>query len=143
MRIVGTRDRRCERAREWISLGLDGELSPFEQRLLDSHCRVFEEDVHAISRRLREAPLERLERPIVLPRRPLFAGRAFQFAVAGAAAVAVAVGSTFGVMTADRSTRDKFGSKVRPAYLDSPDYELRMIHKAQEVRLLAALTHAN
>ena len=86
--------RRCDRARQWISLRLDGELSDFEQALLDAHladcgdCAAFAGDVSSITGRLRSAPLESLSRPIVLPSRR----RAFLRPVrVGAAAAAVVV----------------------------------------------------
>jgi len=90
---------RCRRAHEWISLRADGELSAFEEALLDAHlaeceaCRAFSLGVLATTRELRLAPLAPLERPVALPprrrvvMRPLSAGAA---AVAAAAAAYVA-----------------------------------------------------
>ncbi len=69
------RSKKCDRARHWISLRADGELSEFEGVLLAAHlgrcaeCRAFKVDVDAMVSSLREAPLERLSRPIELPRR--------------------------------------------------------------------------
>jgi anti-sigma factor RsiW len=148
MRGLRTRAQRCDRAREWISLQVDGELSEFERIVLEAHvahcgeCRTFRVDVRGISRELRHAPLERLGRPIVLPRRTRFAGRTLQLAAATAAAVAVGAGGTVGVITADRST-NRFGPGLRPAYLDSADYEMKIIRRNLDVRLLAAISRAN
>ena len=148
MRGLRTRAQRCDRAREWISLQIDGELSELERIVLEAHvarcseCRVFRIDVRGISRELRQAPLERLPRPIVLPRRTRFAGRTLQFAAAAVAAVAVGAGGTVGVLTADRST-NRFGPSLRPAYLDSADYEMRIIRRNLNARLLAAISRAN
>lgn len=87
---------RCERARQWASLRLDGELSSFEEALLDAHldgchdCREFAGDVSAISAELRSAPPELLTQPVVLPsRRPAFL-RPLRVSAAAAAVVAVA-----------------------------------------------------
>lgn len=57
----------CERARQWASVGLDGELSSFERALLADHlgkcpeCREFNADVAGLTAALRAAPLEPLE----------------------------------------------------------------------------------
>lgn len=62
----------CDRAREWSSLQLDGELSDFEHVLLGSHlstceeCRHFSASVTAFTVELRAVPLERPERPVVV-----------------------------------------------------------------------------
>ena len=55
---------RCERARRWASLRLDGELSHLEERLLERHldecedCRSVEARMGVATRLLREAPEE-------------------------------------------------------------------------------------
>ena len=55
----------CDRAREWVSLRLDGELSPLEDELLDRHlelcaeCSAFENDVRWATDVLRLTPQER------------------------------------------------------------------------------------
>jgi predicted anti-sigma-YlaC factor YlaD len=55
----------CERARSWVSLGLDGELSQVEQALLRAHvgrcarCAEFALDLGRLTEELRRAPLER------------------------------------------------------------------------------------
>ena len=65
----------CERVRAQVSLQLDDELSQLERRMLAAHlercsdCRSYADEVFAFTRTLREAPLESLERPLVL-RRP-------------------------------------------------------------------------
>ncbi|MGH3132326.1 MAG: zf-HC2 domain-containing protein [Gaiellaceae bacterium] len=80
--------------REQVSLQLDGELSQLERRMLSAHlarcadCREYADDVAAFTDKLRYAPLERLERPVVvrMPRRVstarLQAGIAAAFAFA-------------------------------------------------------------
>ncbi len=67
----------CERATQWISLELDGELSQLEQAALARHlsgcapCRAVSAEVGAFTCMLREAPLLELEREIAYahPRR--------------------------------------------------------------------------
>jgi anti-sigma factor RsiW len=145
MRAFLARAQRCDRAREWISLQLDGELSDFERIVLETHvarcpdCRAFRVDVRGISRQLRHAPLEPLPRPVVLPRRTRFEGRMLPYVAAAAAAVAVALGTSLGVISADHSP----AHRLRPAYLDSAGYEMKLIRQHQTARLLAAISRAN
>jgi len=92
--------RECDRARQWASLQLDGELSEFEQALLDGHlvgcaaCSAFRADIATATRELRAAPLEPFPGAIHLQRirraRVRFAPAAAALAVA-----AVGLGSIF------------------------------------------------
>jgi len=94
----------CERAAQWISLDLDGELSQLERAALGRHlhgcarCREIGAGVRAFTTLLREAPLVELDRPVELPpaRRPRArtvrrVGASLAFAVVTAFAVAGAV----------------------------------------------------
>jgi anti-sigma factor RsiW len=90
----------CDRARQWSSLRLDGELSELERVLLDKHletcgaCLAFDQRLDAAARTLRLAPPEPLLVPIRLPeRRVAFSRR--RLVVAGIAA-ALALGSVVG-----------------------------------------------
>ena len=91
----------CDRAREWVSLRLDGELSPLEEELLDRHleacgdCRVFEGDVRWATDVLRLTPQERPSRRVILPApaRTRVSGRRL---TAVAAASSLAVGALVG-----------------------------------------------
>jgi predicted anti-sigma-YlaC factor YlaD len=83
----------CERARQWSSIELDGELSTFERVLLRAHlahcssCRGFREQTNGLTLALRAAPLEQLEQPVQIGRMR----RRFRLRVApAAAAMAVA-----------------------------------------------------
>ena len=64
----------CDRAREWATADVDGELSSFERVLLSAHlaacrsCREFHASVDAFTDLLRTAPLEKLERTIDIGR---------------------------------------------------------------------------
>jgi ferric-dicitrate binding protein FerR (iron transport regulator) len=87
--------RDCERARHWASLEVDGELSPFELVLLESHtcacpgCREFREDIGRITTDLRGRPLQPLTHAVEIrqARRPRF-----RIAPAAAALAVAAVG---------------------------------------------------
>jgi anti-sigma factor RsiW len=90
--------RSCERAREWASLRLDGELSEFEQALLDAHlercapCAQYARNVVSATEALRRADASPLSAPIALPlRRRTLPLRAIS-AGAAAAAIFAAVG---------------------------------------------------
>lgn len=87
--------RDCERARQWASLEVDGELSPFELVLLESHtsacpgCRVFRGDVGRVTSELRGRPLQPVPHPVEVR----LARRArFRLAPAAAALAVAAVG---------------------------------------------------
>src|SRR4051794_31790008 len=69
----------CDRARQWASTELDGELSSFERVLLHAHldacpaCSAFRNEICGLTWTLREAPLEQLSGQISIarPRRRL------------------------------------------------------------------------
>jgi anti-sigma factor RsiW len=95
--------RNCDRARAWVSLRLDGEISELEEKLLEAHlgrcaaCSEFEESVRGTVVALRSRPLERLEHPIsVTGRRRV---RVRPAAVARVAAVVAAVAGATTVLT--------------------------------------------
>jgi anti-sigma factor RsiW len=85
----------CDRVRAQISLRLDGELSQLESRMLESHlsrcadCREYDADVARITADLRSAPLEQMERPVVIRRPRRVSALRLQTGVAAALAVAV------------------------------------------------------
>ena len=93
-----------------MSLQLDEETSQLERRMLDAHmarcedCQTYAADVAVFTNLLRAAPLEPLERPIVVQRpRRLGLDRA-QVSLAAGVAIAV-VGSMlqFGLPSVERS----------------------------------------
>lgn len=89
----------CERAAQWISLELDGELSEFERAALSRHLRRCEEcsrardGIAGFTRVIRDTPIvpvATLDQPIASPaRRPRRSRR-----VAAACVLAAALGST-------------------------------------------------
>jgi hypothetical protein len=92
----------CMSARESVSAGLDGELSELEAAGLDRHlrdcaeCSAFATQLHALHSELCAAPLEQPQIQVFVPARRRSLGR-LQTAVAVAAAVAVAGGSSFAI----------------------------------------------
>jgi predicted anti-sigma-YlaC factor YlaD len=58
---------KCDRARQWASLELDGELSSFERALLENHveachsCAEFRAEINGLTNALRAAPYEPFE----------------------------------------------------------------------------------
>ena len=84
----------CERIRAQASLELDGELSQLEQRMLAAHvsrcpdCSAFVSDVRMFTQELREAPLQQLRRPVVIPSLRRLAATRYQVGVAAAMALA-------------------------------------------------------
>jgi anti-sigma factor RsiW len=91
-------DRRCIRAREHVSLRLDGELSQLESASLHAHlsrcadCRAFATDLEGLTTGVRTTPLERATLQLDLPGRRSVTRRALPAggAVAAAAIAAVA-----------------------------------------------------
>jgi anti-sigma factor RsiW len=81
-------------------LALDGELSQLERAMLDAHlercpaCMAYQLQIVGITRAIRETPLERMERPVVVQRRRRAVGIRMQIgAAAGVAVVALALAS--------------------------------------------------
>jgi hypothetical protein len=123
--------RTCERARNWISLDLDAELSELEAAMLRAHvercvpCATYQSEVTAVTYRLRLAPLEPLLAPVILPSRRRSVSRALQ--VGAAAAVAV-VATSIGTLLASSPPPSSLTAPVpKPtetqllsAYLDAP-----------------------
>jgi hypothetical protein len=86
----------CDRARQWASVELDGELSTFESVLMRAHlagcadCRDFRASISGLTGALRVAPLERFE-GVSLPSRHRRRPR-LRLAPAAAAMAVAAVG---------------------------------------------------
>jgi len=128
--IMRTTGRRCDRAREYASLRLDGELSDFERALLDSHlercpsCRVFADDLVGVTDRLRTAPLEEPAIAITLPRRRLVALRRIQVSAAAAAAVVsvVGIGTLFSLLDSSATTRTPTAANLASMASEKRDF---------------------
>ena len=142
----------CERARAWVSLSLDGELSELERRLLDVHvercapCAAFEAEVTALVGELRAASQEPLpveRRVVAWQRRPVapvlrIASRAG--AVAAAAAAAIAMFSLGAGSVGDVSPAAPAAPIILDATsLSSMDQELADLREAQRARLMSVI----
>jgi predicted anti-sigma-YlaC factor YlaD len=104
--------RNCERARAWVSLRLDEEISEFEEALLEAHlrrcaaCREFEASVRGAVVTLRAQPLERIDHPVVVfGRRRLPVRRSAIASVAAVAAAVVGVTTVLSVQGAKSPSR--------------------------------------
>lgn len=119
----------CERARQWASVELDGELSEFEHVLLDGHaracpeCNAFRADVARVAKELREAPLERFERAFEVRR---IRRARFRLAPAAAALAVTAVGlgsvlTSVQFRNAPEASARSQQSDGQPTRIDTPD----------------------
>jgi anti-sigma factor RsiW len=92
----------CERAREWSSLRLDGELSVLEEELLERHlgtcelCADFEDAMRATAGAMRSAPVERPSRRTRIPARRAAGFTMQRRRTAVVAAAALALGALVG-----------------------------------------------
>jgi anti-sigma factor RsiW len=95
----------CERAAQWISLELDGELGRVERAALARHlsrcerCRSSDADVNAFTHLVREAPMVGPERLIAVAA-PSWAQRRRARARLGAGVLALAVALSAGLAAA-------------------------------------------
>lgn len=116
----------CERIRAQVSLELDGELSQLERAMLTAHlercasCREYAAEIRAATQLLRQAPLERLGRPVVL-RRPRRSAMTQLQAAAAAALFAIAVLGAASQLAAHKPKDERLSP--RPAELRFPTQE--------------------
>src|SRR5579872_3809302 len=123
----------CLRAREWASLRLDGELSEFEEALLNSHladcisCTDFVGRVESVTEQVRATPFEAFERSVIFGRHRRISWRATRAAAAGAAVVAT-IGLASGLVL--RSSNLKLGPNPAAGSLTQPR-DFRIMRAAQ------------
>jgi predicted anti-sigma-YlaC factor YlaD len=92
-------DHACRRARELASLELDEDLSQLEQARLGVHvrrcesCQEFRQGIRAMTESLRSAPMEQMERQVMLPYRRRMTLRAVQVGVAAMLVVGTGIGA--------------------------------------------------
>src|SRR5512133_3548898 len=97
-------NRRCERARQWSSLRLDGELSELETALLEQHleacdsCLAFDERLRVTAISLRTTPSEPPRVRFQIPERTRVRFPASRRLAVAAIAAALALGSLVGSM---------------------------------------------
>ena len=114
-----TSDYACSRARELVSLQLDGELSELGCTRLAAHlagcatCKEFAHGAEATALALRASPLEQPSRQILLPQRRHVTLRVVQVgAVAAVLLVATAIG-TFATV-GSKAPRPNLALSIRP-----------------------------
>lgn len=94
---MDVRSTTCERAAQFVSLDLDGELSRFEQAVLKRHlrrcarCAADARDIVAVTECLRATPLEQMCAPIVVSRPSRRIAHLVQSVAAGVAVASVGV----------------------------------------------------
>ncbi len=117
--------------RRQIALGVDKQPSAFERAGRAAHllgcadCRRFESEVVAFTQMLRDAPLERLERPVVVRRAPRPAWKSLSLAspAAAAALVFAFVGLSGGNATRDGRSVARSGEVIPRVYPTAGEIE--------------------
>lgn len=134
MTDFGTFGRNCERAREWSSLRLDGELPQLQRAMLNRHltacggCAAFDADLAATTAALRSAALQPLGQPVVLPRLRRSALRA----APALAAAAVVVVFGLGPLVKPELLRPTGGAaKATRAPAGQPTVEAKLLHESR------------
>jgi ferric-dicitrate binding protein FerR (iron transport regulator) len=147
MRDLRSHSRLCDRAREYSSRGLDGELSEFERALLENHlercepCRAYSVELEQIVGRLRLAPLEALPHPISLPSRRRVRGRVLQVAAAGAAAVVAVTAGLVGGIQSHQPTAPRPNQNLVPI-VNSEDFHSLDVQEAHQFRAYTRIPEA-
>jgi anti-sigma factor RsiW len=139
----------CDRMRGVISACLDGEVSEVERATLAAHlaacadCRAYSAGLAETARLLRATPLEELSFSIALPSHRLRLARTMQLGAA-AAAIAASVLISISVGTSPNRGLPSVSASAGngPAYLQSPEYELRMLHRASIASIPAHARYA-
>jgi hypothetical protein len=127
--------RDCDRARVWVSLRLDDEISELEEAMLETHlrscaaCREFEASVRGAVLALRAQPLERLEQPVVVLGR-----RRLNMRPGAVASVAAAVAAVVGVTTVLSTQQAKRPTTPTPAPIPAV-----VVRDDQDIKQLRAL----
>ena len=135
----------CDRAREWASADVDGELSTFEHALLAAHlercasCRAFSTDLQGLTSALRAAPREHFE-VTAFGRLRRQAGLRLAPAAAAMAIAAVGLGSLVASSQLNRAPGLQPTEAV-PAARATSDFALNggSIEKLKALRLLHAV----
>jgi predicted anti-sigma-YlaC factor YlaD len=130
----------CDRAREWVSLRLDDEISELEDALLEAHlrrcgaCREYEANVRGAVLSLRTRPLERMDQPIVISGRHRALLRPASVARV-AAVVAAVVGVTTVLSTQAAKGPASHGSNRVPVASVPDDQDLEQLRTLRVLQL--------
>jgi anti-sigma factor RsiW len=138
----------CDRARQWASTAVDGELSTFERALLSDHlercsvCRDFSRDVHGLTMALRAAPQEPFQ-GVVIGRVRRHVRLRLAPAAAAMAIAAVGLGSSLAYTQLDRAP-GIYPADAIPLPRAEPDYALnqgrsRQLAQRRTSRFLVAI----
>jgi predicted anti-sigma-YlaC factor YlaD len=132
--------RNCERARAWVSLRLDDEISELEEALLEAHlhrcaaCREFEASVRGAVVALRAQPLEEIDHPVIVSGRRRLPVR--RGAVASVAAVAAAVVGVSTVLSTQASKSPSTHVPTQlPAAVATDDQDLKQLRTLRVLQL--------
>jgi anti-sigma factor RsiW len=142
MRELRAQNRICDRAREYSSRSLDGELSDFERALLETHlercdaCQAYAVELAEIVTRLRLTPFEALPHPVSLPSRRRVRARVLQgAAVAAAAAVAVTAGLAGALQS--HPTQGRSNLTLDALIRSSDDFHSQDVQLMHQIRAMA------
>jgi ferric-dicitrate binding protein FerR (iron transport regulator) len=134
----------CERAAEFVSLALDGELSPFERAMLRRHvehcapCAEYSRVTVRLTELLRATPVEMIRLPILDVRSPRRFGPVMRGVAATAAAAAMAVWLGVSPSGSPREIEPVTTprSQPAPATSDSRDWSAGLPRTTQVVQLV-------
>lgn len=138
MRNLAFSDPVCDRAREYASLRLDGELSELEEALLSAHlqhcdvCSSFDADIRAMTSELRDAAFEQPSAPIMIPGRRHVSGRVLRV---GSAAAVVAIALFAGAVQTVLKPRAAISATPAVSMLVSPGSEVQELRALNRARL--------
>lgn len=128
----------CERARAWVSLRLDGELSELEEALLASHlercsaCREYDGIVSSAVLTLRAQTPEQVSHPVSVPGR-----RRTFLAPAGLARIAAVAAAVVGLTTilSTQSTHRPAATAPAPASVSVIDNDAKQFRALRVLQL--------
>lgn len=139
MRELRASSRVCDRAREYSSRALDGELSDFERALLENHlercesCRAYAAELGEIVGRLRMAPLEPVPHQVTLPSRRRARTRVFQGAAAAAVAAVALTAGLVGSLHSERPANARPSVNLN-AFINSTDFHSQDVQELHQMR---------
>jgi predicted anti-sigma-YlaC factor YlaD len=131
-------NRRCERARQWSSLRLDGELSELEGALLEKHlglcgsCFAFDEGLRATAASLRTTPPEPPRVRFQVPQRTRVRLPVSRRLAVAAIAAALALGSLVGSLL-NRPAGNPVPQGPQISFLTRDVSELRQIPRGTHI----------
>ena len=132
----------CDRARAWVSLRLDDEISELENALLDGHlkrcaaCREFEDSIRGAVLLLRAQPLEQVQHPISiagLRRRHFRPGVVAR--VAAVAVAAVGVTAVLGTQAAKTPRAHTTPPRIPAVVVTSDDRDFEQLRALRVMQL--------